>query len=857
MDEWKNITFSVDLIKAAKYQLDFLKDVDTEGILYSDEILKNAIYRYEKHWLPLCANMDTIGEQAENLYPPLDVAWVWHCHMLSPTEYKKDCEIICGRVIDHVCISKEDRIRKQAYTKKLWEDNRRIAFDYRQFTISLAITAYLRNFTSRFRYDIVGASNRQKSFFYQVSMPHFQNIEYLKMAHDRYMKFLHLKRMNPTVFVVPCFAIDLLWHTHQLNPVYYERDTTKILGYLFPHDDTVNDRTPGSKLCVSDQETRALWSQMFKENFFFPGAMFRGEPPSAEHYSDVKVEYHLFYCKYGYFHLSCIQLTPVNHDFKGTFKLKINRLNEYIYNETITTNEIVNPTQKHSYHQKDPRTLDLVLELSYKEKIGSKVANVFKIGHTHDPKCDLYVSPKLSIPAKDSEIQEFNLKLSDPKDNNYNLLMKWTMTSNVDMVMMLNLQMSPFTGIDMNQIGGEYAMFDLKNKDFSGRKGEGIRAQHLIHSTKDSQQVHLYTAEIVHVVSLQTSLIKISLGGTRLMATANLIGLIHLPYVQHISDKSIMTLDPKFEKAMLVRNLHGDYAIVKGKWIGLRRGVPPRRNKQGIMMRGIPGSPGNLSIEIYSCLKKTIEKAELDQSGVFRVYSEHLITTINLKNGVVEIRFVGSVVALLEVESMLAIIFAISALHVLLQPKEKPMQAGNQGTAKPAVVLSPQNRIGGSSRPVRPYDTSNYMMLGMFGYNELITSDCFIHHCHHHDHHHGDSDNHDHHHGDSDNHDHNHGDSGHHGHGDSGHHGHGHGDSGHHDHDHGDSGHHGHNDYDFGYSDTNNDLNGWLTSDIDSGGGNAFVLDYNGTAGGGFDFSNGNFACSCGSGGGYCLLEYF
>ena len=67
------------------------------------------------------------------------------------------------------------------------------------------------------------------------------------------------------------FFLNKRWHTHQLNPFAYSKDTKEVLGYLFPHDDAVNDRTPGSKLCTSDLETRSLWSDIFKENFFFPG----------------------------------------------------------------------------------------------------------------------------------------------------------------------------------------------------------------------------------------------------------------------------------------------------------------------------------------------------------------------------------------------------------------------------------------------------------------------------------------------------------------------------------------------------------------------------------------------------------
>jgi len=45
----------------------------------------------------------------------------------------------------------------------------------------------------------------------------------------------------------------------QLCPLSYKSDTEKILGAVLPHDDSVNDRSPGSKLNTSDETTRSLW----------------------------------------------------------------------------------------------------------------------------------------------------------------------------------------------------------------------------------------------------------------------------------------------------------------------------------------------------------------------------------------------------------------------------------------------------------------------------------------------------------------------------------------------------------------------------------------------------------------------
>ena len=48
---------------------------------------------------------------------------------------------------------------------------------------------------------------------------------------------------------------------------------------MLNHDDSVNDRGPGSKLSTSDKTTRELWTNTFKSDFAKNGSMFRGDPP--------------------------------------------------------------------------------------------------------------------------------------------------------------------------------------------------------------------------------------------------------------------------------------------------------------------------------------------------------------------------------------------------------------------------------------------------------------------------------------------------------------------------------------------------------------------------------------------------
>ncbi len=258
------IELSFDLVKAALNQQEFLTEINSVRHLFVGELIDKAIFRYEKLWLPFLASFSEMA----NLSPPLDVAWIWHCHLLAPQSYGKDVELITGKFLDHESISKEDLEKRQHTTEQLWKSNIKSSFDY------LSETSVNRQdfakFKSKITYDLKLASARQFEFFYNVSMPHFRNPSYLKLAVERYAKFLRMKQTYPDLLVVPCYAIDLIWHTHQLNPRWYNFDTTAVLGKLFPHDDTINDRTAGGTLDVAGRLTKEKWRLMYNEDFFMP-----------------------------------------------------------------------------------------------------------------------------------------------------------------------------------------------------------------------------------------------------------------------------------------------------------------------------------------------------------------------------------------------------------------------------------------------------------------------------------------------------------------------------------------------------------------------------------------------------------
>ena len=271
-----NFKFSVDLETAALYQLHFLKLVDKIPGLKTSSCLARSVYRYEKYWLPLAAEYPN-----ECLSAPVDIEWVWHCHMLSPRAYGKDCTAVVNAIVNHCLKELGEYTKAMDRSKALWEQRYGDEEPFYEHFDLLFDEQRLSQFQSKISYNIVEAAMRQKDFLYQVSLPHYKDKKYLQGALLRYKKFLFMKQQLPGEFIVPCYDIDLIWHTHQLHPIEYRADTVKYLGQLFNHDDTTTDRSEGSKLNRADKKTRQHWKNIFKESFSRFGAMYRGKPPEG------------------------------------------------------------------------------------------------------------------------------------------------------------------------------------------------------------------------------------------------------------------------------------------------------------------------------------------------------------------------------------------------------------------------------------------------------------------------------------------------------------------------------------------------------------------------------------------------
>lgn len=262
------IVISEDLKKAAFDHISYLKDYYDHPEHIQKQAREYAVFRYETFWLPFLAENSDM-----DIAPPLDIQFVWHSHMLAPTAYASDCERLFGRILPSRVRERTPQILK--FSEQLWAKkyNSTMPFHLNYTTNIQVIPPY----TSKIRYALAQAVERQAEFYYNISLGHYKDSQFLDEAITRYRKFLYLKRLNPQLYVVPMYDIDLIWHTHQLFPEAYRRDMIANLHQVLHHDDTTQDRTANSKLSTSDQETRHKWYELYGDRLPKNGCMYRGK----------------------------------------------------------------------------------------------------------------------------------------------------------------------------------------------------------------------------------------------------------------------------------------------------------------------------------------------------------------------------------------------------------------------------------------------------------------------------------------------------------------------------------------------------------------------------------------------------
>ena len=109
---------SCDVVTSAKQYSAFLQRYrHLQPPITDRKLLRAAALRYEYCWLPLVAE-----RRSNDCFPPWDVYYVWHLHMLLPQSYKKYCERMYNRVIGHSFVGSGEQERlKRIATKAMWK----------------------------------------------------------------------------------------------------------------------------------------------------------------------------------------------------------------------------------------------------------------------------------------------------------------------------------------------------------------------------------------------------------------------------------------------------------------------------------------------------------------------------------------------------------------------------------------------------------------------------------------------------------------------------------------------------------------------------------------------------------------
>lgn len=700
MTNYQNIVFGVDLVKAAQDEYDFLLKVDGLEYLRNDAVLQYAIHRYENLWLPLVASQNDEYILPECLEPPVDIAWVWHCHMLSPHNYASYCKSLFGKVLDH-SVSKS----KAAYdlTKSTWARH----YPNEPFELSQDIVygncPTVPPYPSKSdSFDLLAAIHRQQDFVYNIHLPHYRNMMFLEAGLTRYKQYLFLKKKHPTVFLVPCYDIDLIWHTHQLHPIDYERVTKSLLGWLLIHDDTDSDRNPGSKLSNAYEETRKLWQEEYNESFIKSGAMYRGDSPKGRLYLLTKQDIEGFSGRKAEAVIENISISLPNPVGNKNIKLKIlkNNWSNGLQRIQKLTGKMGNMTWNNLSNVQfsyGPSDATLVFELATRHNFfggGSKAIGGFQ------ERFGFYLqNPERSNGGYFKFEREMQM-LSTASAAKCIVDGRFGCPSLADIVLLLE----PGTYEEANMptnVDQLWGPVPLPKSD-----AENI-CQVASHRLQNPNGNIVFTCRIIHSVKTMTSVVHVFFHD-KLAAVAHVIGTDQLPIETQTSEN--ISLNPGAgERAVLIKTGEGDSMILIGKWTGFVRGVAGTRGKQGI-----PGNPGHLEVRVYRIDAKSAPTGEKIYLSQYQPL-EYEGLTLDLNRGTITCSGLKSD----KILEYVTLSFSVALLHVLCVPRPTKW--------KPGESLKPKLAKRGRRRVERfPDEDMSFMMAAGLLY--LTPSNHYIYH---------------------------------------------------------------------------------------------------------------------------------
>eukprot|EP01083_Nonionella_stella_P014931 41823_1 len=206
----------------------------------------------------------------------LEMELVWRIHVLNPQCYVSDCIRKFGKIIGR--------------TKQWQNHTRHNTTNFRRNVLknqSPANTGFISP-------DLVmtDAIKRQCKFIrkmIKINMFYPITLADIKAAITRYDQFLQAMWAPDKpqgLVMVPTLDLDLIWHSHQLNPIGYHSFCTTRSPHrrLVWHDDNLGDDV----LRVNGVSTQQFWNSRYGANTYLSGRAFR-EPAGNQQYDNMKI----------------------------------------------------------------------------------------------------------------------------------------------------------------------------------------------------------------------------------------------------------------------------------------------------------------------------------------------------------------------------------------------------------------------------------------------------------------------------------------------------------------------------------------------------------------------------------------
>ena len=608
------------LMQAASNVLDFLALIDEFPGLYAGPLLRNAIRRYEVFWLPLAAQQ---GKESRLLAAPLDIAWVWHVHMLAPFSYEQDCLNIVSQVIDHTPMNRYQRQEGLQRARYVWKTT----YPREPFEIDLTQhTPFVVPYQFKISHDLEKACFHQSKFYYQVSLPHYTDRKFLAKAVERYEHHLELKNQNSHISVVPYYDVDLIWRAHLQLPLNYKEVTTEMFGTMVQRDDSEASVGLGSTLHDSETSTRAVWEEANLE-FDKPGAMYRGEPPPHTPPRPDWLYASLAQLQYV---MSILKIDVLNQDVAKTFYVQILDPNGSLMFLQGMTQCVIDNDKKHTI------TVSLRQKTFFGEKtIGTSQPSLL-------PYLDsLYVGGPapaqpfiIDVPFIGARcVVRLTFMLNPPAIEGYRFTIR---------------QDFLFAKVDHPSMVLSFPQAMLTPSDFAK---PFLPCEVATHTSLDVRGREAFKCRVVHSTAAVLSAVEIISLHNVAVASANTVMPAIFPGKGSVEDeKRCVSLNQKKgERAMLIRG-RKDWGICIGKW------------QKGKLFKR---STGHVDIKFFSLNgTKSWCQVRKYKEGLYLIYIDSSnYVYIDLKRGIFVLPPVTQFIP-----ELIALAFSVSILYLLCKP---------------------------------------------------------------------------------------------------------------------------------------------------------------------------------------------